>query len=108
LKRYAWIFALLGAGVVIGVGGLLALWQFLAPSDRRVSVPYNEFIEEVHAGRVMEIRVHGRDIDYRFAPREGHTGLMQHTVGPVPDQAFIDTLKPTSSSDQPPRLYFEK
>ncbi len=41
-------------GFVLVAGGFLALWQFLAPSERKVMVPYSEFIEEVHAGRVRE------------------------------------------------------
>ncbi len=106
MKNRGWVIAAV-LGVVFVVGGFLAVWQFLAPTDRRVAVPYSEFIEEVHAGHVREIKVHGRDIDYRVAS-SGHTSVMRHAVGPFPDQAFLDTLKPTSSNDQPPRIIFEK
>jgi cell division protease FtsH len=107
------IFVVLGVGLpVVVLGAFIAIWQFLAPTDRRVPVAYSDFLAEVHAGRVEEIRVHDRDIDYRLAPDPNApkpgSALMRHTVGPVPDQAFLDSLKPTDPNAVPPRIHFEK
>ncbi len=107
--------------VLFGLGGwvllialFLAIWQFLAPTDRKVPVPYSTFLDEVHAGRVQEIRVQGRDIDYRLVAPEGSSASPQqlpatrHTTGPVPDQAFLDSLKPTDASKPAPKIFFEQ
>lgn len=106
------IFA--GVGGVLFIGLFLAIWQFLSPAERKVVVPFSTFIEDVHAGRVQEIRVVGRDIDYRLTgPRDSpdpaaERRITKHTTGPVPDQAFLDTLKPENPNTPPPKIYFEK
>jgi cell division protease FtsH len=94
--------------VFVALGALLAVWQFLAPTERKVMMPYSEFLIEVHAGKVREIRVQGRDIDYRLDNPSSKQSALRHTTGPVPDQAFLDTLKPTDPNAQQPRITFEK
>jgi len=114
-KRTGLFFVILGAGLFFGlVVMFLAVWQFLAPADRRTAVAYSDFLEEVHAGHVDEIRVRGREIDYRLRPRAdmpsnaSGSSLQRETIGPVPDQAFLDSLKPTDPNAQPPKIHFEK
>lgn len=51
-------------------------------------------------------------IDYRLRqPADQHPNgppPIRHTVGPVPDQAFLDSLKPTDPSAAAPKTIFEK
>jgi cell division protease FtsH len=91
----------------------LAIWQFLSPTDRRVQASYSDFLADVRAGRVEEIRIHDRDVDYRIrrsdaAPAGSAGQQIRHTVGPVPDQAFLDSLKPADPNQPPPKIVFEK
>ena len=114
------LFAAIGGGFfLLLIGGFLALWQFLQPTDVRVQTTYSEFLAEVKAGHVDEIRVHDRDIDYRIRALDGNASdtnqsgpharnVMRHTTGPVPDQAFLDTLKPADPNAVPPKIMFDK
>ncbi len=106
-KKSSWpsvIFAILGIATPIVL--FLAIWQFLAPEDRRQVVSYDQFIAEVRSGHVYEIRIHDRDIDYRNAYPA--STVVKHTTGPVPNQAFLDTLKPDDPNMPAPKIVFEK
>jgi hypothetical protein len=85
----------------------LAIWQFLTPADRVVIVAYSDFMTEVHAGKVEDISVRNRDIRYRVRSSEGRA-IVKATIGPAPDQAFLDSLKPTDPYAPPPKISFEK
>ena len=84
----------------------LALWQFLAPGERRVLVAYSELLAEVHAGHVEEIRIHEREVTFRVHDSSGRA-VTKETIGPIPDQALVDSLKPDDPS-LPLKVYFEK
>jgi ATP-dependent Zn protease len=96
--------------IAIGICGILAflgLWQFLTPTTRHVPVAYSDFLDEVHAGRVEEIRIRDREITFRSREASGRV-VVKETIGPVPDQALIASLKPDDSSKALPKIYFEK
>jgi hypothetical protein len=93
--------------VVMVLIAFLALWQFLTPAQRVVTVAYSDFLTEVHAGTVDEIAIRNRDIRYRVRVEGGHH-LTKETIGPIPDQALLDTLKPTDPSAAPPKISFER
>ena len=96
------------AGALAILFGLfLAIWQFLTPAERVVPVAYSDFLEEVHAGKVAEIRIRNREIRYRLRTGDGHSPTRE-TIGPVPDQALVDSLKPTDPSAPLPKITFEK
>lgn len=97
--------------VVFPLGGIvvfLAIWQDLAPSERKPPVPYTDFLAEVRAGRVEEIVIRDRDVLYRTRPVDGRPGVFKETVGPTPDQRMIDSLKPDDPSAPMPKVVLEK
>ncbi|MDB4936929.1 MAG: Cell division protein FtsH [Labilithrix sp.] len=106
-KPFPLVAVIVPAAVIGVMVTLLAIWQFLTPAERHVVVPYSDFIAEVHAGRVDEIQVRNRDIRYRVRSSD-RPGAMKETVGPVPNQAFLDSLKPTDPSAPLPKVIFEK
>ena len=55
-----WALIPIGLGVAAFLA-FVAIWQFLAPRERRVPVAYSDFVAEVHAGRVEEIKIHDRE-----------------------------------------------
>lgn len=94
--------------VVLVLIGFLALWQLLTPAEHRVVVAYSDFIADVHAGKVDEIVIRNRDIRYRLRPVDNARGAIRETVGPVPDQALVESLKTTDPSAAQPKIIFEK
>lgn len=94
--------------VVMVLIGFLALWQFLTPADRSVVVAYSKFLDDVHAGKVAEIQIHDRDVRYRLRPIDGKPALVRRTVGPLPDQSLVESLKPTDPGAAAPKIFFEK
>jgi cell division protease FtsH len=94
--------------VVLVLIGFLALWQFLTPTDRRVVVAYSDFIADVHSGKVDEIVIRNRDIRYRLRGVDNARGAIRETVGPVPDQALVESLKTTDPGAPQPKIIFEK
>jgi cell division protease FtsH len=92
---------------VATLGLFLLVWQFLAPADRKQPVSYSDFMIEVHAGKVEDIKIHDREITFRVRGENGHS-VVKETVGPVPDQALFDSLKPTDPNVPPPKVFFEK
>jgi len=93
--------------VVLVLIAFLALWQFLTPAERRAPVAYSEFLTEVRAGKVSEILIHDRDIRFRMIGPEGRA-VTKDTVGPIPDQALVESLKPTDPNAPLPKIVFEK
>jgi hypothetical protein len=81
--------------------------EFLAPGERRVLVAYSEFLAEVHAGHVEEIRIHEREVTFRVDDSSGRA-VTKETIGPIPDQALVDSLKPDDPSVPLPKVHFEK
>ncbi len=96
-----------GPAVILVLIGFLALWQFLSPTERKVPVAYSDFLADVHAGRVDEIWIHDRDIRYRLRV-SGAKSAIKDTVGPIPDQALVESLKPTDPNAPLPKIVFEK
>ncbi|AKV00831.1 Cell division protein FtsH [Labilithrix luteola] len=87
----------------------LTIWNFLTPAERKVPVAFSDFVNEVHAGRVDEIRIKDREYTYRIKgadPTKG--GGTKEAVGPLPDEKLLETLKPTDPAAQTPKVFFEK
>ncbi len=106
-KPFPVVYAVVPAVVVVLIG-FLALWQFLTPADHRVVVAYSDFITDVHTGKVAEIQIRDREIRYRLRAVDGKTSAVRETIGPIPDQALVESLKPTDPGAPPPKIYFEK
>ncbi|WP_394827035.1 ATP-dependent zinc metalloprotease FtsH [Pendulispora albinea] len=87
----------------------LAIWKFLSPEDRRQPVAFSEFLNEVHAGHVDDIKIKEREYIFRV-----HTGdatkatVQKETVGPLADEALLSTLKPDSKEAPAPKISFER
>jgi cell division protease FtsH len=96
--------------LVAAAGLFVAVWQFLSPSERKMPVAYSDFISDVHAGKVEEILIHDREIRFRVRSDANPQGrsVVKETVGPIPDQAMVDSLKPTDPSAPRPKIVFEK
>lgn len=107
-RGFPWIFVVFPAVALVFVGGFLAIWQFLSPSERKTPVAYTDFVSEVRAGRVDEIVIHDREIRYRTRGAEGRPGSIKETIGPVPDQRMLDTLKPDDPNVPAPKIRLEK
>jgi cell division protease FtsH len=105
-KLPLWILIPIGAAICLLVS-FLAIWQFLTPAERKVPVAYSDFITEVHAGRVEEIRIRDREITFRVHDSSGRV-VTKETIGPIPDQALIVSLKPDDPNLPLPKVFFEK
>src|SRR5438477_5536945 len=94
----------------------LAIWQFLSPAQQKQPVAFSEFLNEVHAGHVDEIKIKDREYTYRLRTTgpDGAktTSPMKETIGPIPDEKLLDDLKPEVKEGQPPaappKIQFEK
>ncbi len=87
----------------------LAIWQVLNPSERRQPVAFSEFIGEVHAGHVEEVKI--KDREYSFRVKTGDTAkttVQKEAIGPTPDEQLLETLKPDNKEAPAPKIYFEK
>lgn len=105
-KPFPVVYVVVPAVIMVLIS-FLALWQFLTPTDRAVAVPYSDFLAEVRAGKVADIYIHDREIRYRLA-RADKGSATRVTVGPIPDQALVESLRPTDPSAPLPRIVFEK
>lgn len=95
--------------VVFALGIFLGIWQFLTPAERKLPVAYSDFLAEVHAGHVDEIRIHDREITFRVHdPSNPTRRIVKETVGPIPDQALVASLKPDDPNLPLPKIFFEK
>ncbi|MEO8799964.1 MAG: ATP-dependent zinc metalloprotease FtsH [Polyangiaceae bacterium] len=87
----------------------LVIWQFLSPQDRKAPVAFSEFVNEVHAGHVDEIRIKDREYTFRTRTSDGNKTVVQHeSVGPLADEALLSTLKPDNKDTPAPKISFEK
>ncbi len=87
----------------------LAIWQVLNPSERRQPVAFSEFLAEVHAGHVDEVKI--KDREYSFRVRTGDTAktaVQKEAVGPSADEQLLETLKPENKEAPAPKIFFEK
>ena len=87
----------------------LAIWQVLNPSERRQPVAFSEFLAEVHAGHVDEVKI--KDREYSFRVRTGDTAktaVQKEAVGPSADEQLLETLKPDNKEAPAPKIFFEK
>src|SRR5262245_54367388 len=87
----------------------LAIWQFLSPAERKQPVAFSEFLNEVHAGRVDEIKIKDREYTFRVHAADGaKTTVQKEAIGPVADEKLLETLKPENKEAPSPKIYFEK
>ena len=91
----------------------LTIWQFLTPAERKTPVAFSDFVAEVHAGRVDEIKIKDREYSYRLRGAEAGkagAGNQKEAVGPMADQELLATFRPNpDAKDQaPPKVFFEK
>ena len=105
--------ALIGALLVLPIAAFIALWQFLAPVDRTVFTSYNDFMEDVHQGRVAAVYIRGSNIDYDLlpAPQTGHAPppvRKRHAINPSPFPTDPSALKPTNPALPAPKIYIDK
>ncbi len=87
----------------------LAIWHVLNPSERHQPVAFSEFVAEVHAGHVEEVKI--QDHEYNFRVRTGDSGkttVQKESVGPLADEQLLETLKPDNKEAPAPKIYFEK
>ncbi|HEX7603521.1 MAG TPA: ATP-dependent zinc metalloprotease FtsH [Polyangiaceae bacterium] len=87
----------------------LAIWQFLSPTDRKTPVAFSDFVSDVHAGKVDEVKIKDHEYSYRVRTGDGaKTTTQKEAVGPLADQALVDTLKPDQKDAPAPKIFFEK
>ncbi len=87
----------------------LAIWEFLSPNTTKQPVAFSEFMSEVHAGHVDEVKI--KDKEYSFRVRTGDaskTTVLKEAIGPSADEALLATLKPDKAETPAPKIYFEK
>ncbi len=87
----------------------LAIWNFFQPSERRSAAAFSEFLNEVHAGHVEEIRIKDREYSYRVKGTDGSKATTQReAIGPIADEALLGQLKPEDKTKEAPKVTFEK
>ncbi len=87
----------------------LTIWNLLTPTERKVPVAFSDFVTEVHAGRVEEIRIKDRDYTYRVKGADAaKPGGTKEATGPLADEGLLQTLKPTDPAAEAPKVFFEK
>jgi cell division protease FtsH len=89
----------------------LAIWQFLSPADHKPPVSFSEFVADVQAGHVKEIHIKDREYSFTVHNADGaKTTTQQVTIGPVPDEALRQTLKPGPDVKDAvaPKIFYEK
>ena len=87
----------------------LAIWQFLSPTDRKTPVAFSEFLNDVHAGKVDEIKIKDREYMFKLHGAEANKpGAQKETIGPIADEQLLATLKPDDKSAPAPKISFEK
>jgi hypothetical protein len=89
------------------IAATLAILSFLTPSSKVPIVAFSDFVSEVHAGHVDEIRIHDRVYRFRLRSAEGGRAVEKETVGPTADAPLLKTLVPDSRDQAPPKIRFE-
>jgi len=90
---------------VVIIVAFLTVWQFFTPTERKAQVAFSDFISEVQAGRVDEIRIKDRDYIYRLRGTEPGKPIFKEAFGPAPDEKLLQTLCESKDS---PKVFFEK
>jgi len=90
---------------VVIIVAFLTVWQFFTPTERKAQVAFSDFISEVQAGRVDEIRIKDRDYIYRLRGTEPGKPIFKEAFGPAPDEKLLQTLRESKDS---PKVFFEK
>ncbi|MEO6418517.1 MAG: ATP-dependent metallopeptidase FtsH/Yme1/Tma family protein, partial [Polyangiaceae bacterium] len=87
----------------------LAIWQFLSPADKKQTIAFSEFLNEVHAGHVDEIHIKDREYVFRVHTADASKATQQkETVGPVADEAMRAALRPDDKNLPAPKIFWEK
>ncbi|MBL8613252.1 MAG: ATP-dependent zinc metalloprotease FtsH [Myxococcales bacterium] len=87
----------------------LAIWQFLSPTDRKTPVAFSEFLNDVHAGKVDDIKIKDREYVFHLHGAEPNKpGAQKETIGPIADEQLLATLKPDDKQAAAPKITFEK
>ncbi|HEY8076707.1 MAG TPA: hypothetical protein VIF62_21425 [Labilithrix sp.] len=74
-----------------------------ATKPRRPRVAFSDFVAEVEAGRVGEIRVRGNVYVFDVAG----TTATREAIGPAATRAELETLRPSDPSRPAPKLVVE-
>jgi cell division protease FtsH len=91
---------------VLLIAMFLAIWHVLQPGDKSKTAAWSEFINDVHAGNVEEIKIKDHEYSYRVHT-DPKTTVQKEAVGPIADQALIDSLKPDNGGAKP-KITFDK
>ncbi len=89
----------------------LAIWSFLQPTPKTSSAPFSKFLADVHSGQVDEIDIKlgpSGEYSYHLKPSGTDKGGQHETVGPIADDALLNSLKPEKADIAPPTIKFEK
>ncbi len=81
----------------------LTIWQFLTPNQPKQTVAFSDFVNEVHQGKVEEVRIKDHEYNYRLRGEK----TLRETIGPQADEALLGTLK-AEKAEQTPKVVFEK
>ena len=100
-----WVLMPVGVSIV-SVVFFVAVRQVLSPPDSKAPVAFSDFVDEVHAGRVDEIKIHDREFTFRTHDSSGRS-IVKEAVGPIPDPALIASLKPDDPKTPPPKIYVD-
>ena len=84
------------------------IYLFLQPAEKKTPVAFSEFVTDVRAGHVDEIRIKDRDYSYHLRSTESGKGGQRETVGPFADEQLVATLKPEKADAPAPKITFEK
>lgn len=102
------VLLLCGLVSVASVLMTLFVWFVLltpaAPEVPRVS--FAEFLGDVHAGRVEEVRIDGTD--YAFWKLVDGRRVDERTTGPRAGIAQVRALRPSDPLASPPRVFFTR
>jgi cell division protease FtsH len=86
----------------------LAIWQFLGNPDKRQTVAFSDFLNEVRSGKVEEIHIKDREYTFRVHGADPAKPTQKESVGPVADEALLAMLKPDDKAQPAPKIFFEK
>ncbi len=86
----------------------LAIWSFLQPTEKHTAVAFSKFQADVVSGQVDEIRIKDRDYSYHMRPTGTDKGGQHETIGPIADDALLNSLKPEKADIPRPTITFEK
>ena len=85
----------------------LAIWHVLQPADKSKAAAFSEFVTDVHKGNVEEVKIKDHEYSYRVRT-DGKNTVQKEAVGPMADQALLDSLKPDNKDTPGPKIVFDK